>query len=168
MPENLYTPNSIRTYTGKYFDFTVMDPDTICIEDIAHALSHMPRFAGHTQKLYSVAQHCVNACLLAPEHLKLDALLHDGIEAFIMDIPKPLKMLLPDYMALEDRLAGVFADKFQAFNMDCPEVKEIDKMLLEQEWHDVMLFLGPPPFPNWNPEYAERTFLKYYEKYKRV
>jgi len=164
MPENLYTPHSIRTFTGKYFDFTVMDPDTICIEDIAHALSNMPRFSGHTPKFYSVAQHCVNACLLAPEHESLDALLHDATEAYMLDIAKPLKNLLPDYSALEKKLEKVIAHKFQVFAMNFPTVKGIDAYLLEREFNGII----NNDDNAWTHEFAKQEFLRFYEIYKRV
>lgn len=59
MTESLYTPNCIRTFTGIYMN--VFDPtdEMICIEDIANALSHQCRFAGHLPNFYSVAQHSV-------------------------------------------------------------------------------------------------------------
>ena len=57
---NVYTENSIRTFTGKVFDLKILDPDSICIDDIAHALAYTPRFGGHLPQPYSVAQHSVD------------------------------------------------------------------------------------------------------------
>lgn len=71
-------------------------PDMIDIESIAHALSNQCRFGGHVRKFFSVAQHC---CIVASyiQHTTGDAdatmwgLLHDASEAYIVDIPRPLK-----------------------------------------------------------------------------
>ena len=51
----LFVPDHIRTYTGKYFNAFDPLPELICIEDIAHALSQQPRYAGHLPQFYSVA-----------------------------------------------------------------------------------------------------------------
>jgi len=168
MQENLYTPHSIRTFTGKYFDYTVMDPDTIDIRDIAHALSNMPRFSGHTPQFYSVAQHCVRAAIYAPDEVKLEALLHDATEAYLLDVAKPLKALLPDYQKLELQLFYVINKKFGLIEPAHPSIKKIDAELLEDEFRNVVLWDGLAPFPGWDHRLAEITFLKYYEAYKRV
>ena len=78
---NIYTENSIRTNTGKVFDLKLMDPESICIEDIAHALSHVSRFGGHLDKHYSVAQHSVYVAQCLTAENQLAGLLHDATEA---------------------------------------------------------------------------------------
>lgn len=50
----------ITTYSGKFFDITHPDPASICIEDIAHALSLICRGNGHVTTFYSVGQHCLH------------------------------------------------------------------------------------------------------------
>ncbi len=76
MTENLYTPDCIRTFSGQYVNVFAPDPDTILIEDIAHALSQQCRFGGHLPEFYSVAQHCVICALAVPPEHALSALLH--------------------------------------------------------------------------------------------
>ena len=111
--ENLYTPNSIRTRSGQYVNVLELDPDTIRIEDIAHALSMVPRFGGHLPVFYSVGQHCLgvlNTVMDMPQPagttseelrlIRLQALLHDASEAYIGDMPSPIKQHLPDFKAL--------------------------------------------------------------------
>lgn len=49
----------ITTYSGKHFDITHPNPEAICIEDIAHALSLICRGNGHVTTFYSVGQHCL-------------------------------------------------------------------------------------------------------------
>ena len=84
-----------QTYTGKKFYLFDPEPESICIEDIAHALSMKCRFGGHSTQFYSVAQHSilVSLCLEIrgasdreqSDMLPLFGLLHDAAEAYIPD-----------------------------------------------------------------------------------
>lgn len=166
-----YPPHSIRTYSGRYFSFTEMDPESICIEDIAHALAHIPRFTGHTREPYSVGQHSIMACVMAPEAYKLHALLHDATEAYMNDIAKPLKDLLPDYKALEEKLHVVISEKFGVLYgenhiVQLPRVvKNIDCDLLHDELMTVVT--GPAAPYAWPAADVKRVFLELYHQYKR-
>lgn len=164
--ENLYTPNSIRTVSGKYFDITKMNPDAIDIEDIAHALSFQPRFSGHLPVFYSVAQHCVMCSLHVADEYKLEALLHDASEAYLVDIPSPIKALLPDYKALENKLNSVIALKFEINFPFRDDVKIIDKEMLISEWEGIMLSGNPVDygFDIWDSKRAKAEFLNLYYK----
>jgi hypothetical protein len=53
------TGDWIVTYTSKQFYITDPHPDDVDIIDIAHALSMLCRYGGHSAKFYSVAQHSV-------------------------------------------------------------------------------------------------------------
>jgi hypothetical protein len=110
-----WSPNEgwIQTYTGKKFYLTDPTPDMVCLEDIAHALSMQCRFAGHTKQFYSVAQHSILvANLITEDELKIYGLLHDASETYLVDIPKPLKQLIPKYKSLEIRAMKAIAAKF--------------------------------------------------------
>lgn len=70
------------------------DPDTIDIEDIAYALSHLCRFTGHTSRFYSVGEHSLRVCRIVESRdpaIRMAALLHDASEAYLNDIASPVK-----------------------------------------------------------------------------
>lgn len=87
----------IQTYTGRQFWPLDPKPEEVCIEDIAHALSQQCRYAGHTIRFYSVAQHSVEIALRVPRAAALWGLLHDAAEAYLVDLPRPVKYLMPAY-----------------------------------------------------------------------
>lgn len=157
-PTGLYNkPGIIRTFTGIYIDIQDPQPEDICIEDIAHALSNLCRFGGHTMRFYSVAEHCLRTVeLVEPKH-KLAALLHDASEAYLIDMPSPIKQLLPDYCKIESWLLEVIAEKF-GFEYPLPkEVKLADKDMLETEWLELMdVKLRYLPY---DPLHARAAFL---------
>lgn len=102
----------IELLDGTMFSYTDPDPSNVSSEMLAHILSHINRFAGHTLWAYSVAQHSYNASLIvAPQHA-LTALLHDTAEAFTNDLPTPLKHALPGIKDIESRIEQRMAEKF--------------------------------------------------------
>lgn len=160
MVENLYTPGCIRTFTGKYINPCQPDSALICIEDIAHALSMQPRFGGHLPVFYSVAQHCVEVAKSVGNEIRLAALLHDASEAYLIDVPRPVKDQLPNYREIEDNLMGVIADLF-GFRWPLHEtVKSADEMALKKEWECLMLSKGW--IGVWDQPLAEAKFLEMY------
>ena len=105
LPEIIVKNGSgILTRSGRHLDFQNPDPAEIAIEDIAVALSRECRFSGQTQEFYSVAQHSVRTSRIVLEAFALEALLHDATEAFIKDLPSPLKGMLPEYSRIERTL----------------------------------------------------------------
>jgi uncharacterized protein len=138
---------SIRTFTGR--TFFPMDPDwaEIDIADIAHSLSHLCRFAGHCREFYSVGDHsCRVAEIVAPENRKW-ALLHDAAEAYLVDLPRPIKRFpgLGDlYKMAEARVEAAVAQQFRLTLPMPAEIKVADNILLITELRDLM---GRKPRP---------------------
>ena len=119
----------LETVSGRKIDVTDPDPTTIVIEDIAWALSRLPRFSGHTIPYipYSVAQHCIRVMKeLAPHGPKIQmyGLLHDAAEAYINDLPSPVKHI-PEIHAviskLEDKLMLTI---YEALGVEPPTEEE--------------------------------------------
>ena len=125
--------SGIETYTGRWFDPGNPRVADVCIEDIAHALACTARFGGHIRKPYSVAQHSVLCSKMAPDGLELQALLHDAHEAYILDMPRPIKALLPDYQAMERRVEQVVRAALRIPATLDTRVKEVDIRMLTTE-----------------------------------
>jgi len=141
----------IQTFTG--IAFYPLDPrvEDIDILDIAHALSNMCRFTGHTKVFYSVAEHSCRVAEILPRELKLWGLLHDASEAYLVDLPRPLKRhtsLGSIYRSIEDTLMLTICNKFGLPPQMPKEVSIADDTLLATEARDL---LGPRPIP-WKNE----------------
>ncbi len=165
--ENLNTPQSIRTFTGKYVNVFDPDPDTICIEDIAHGLSNLCRWGGQCPRFYSVAEHSIHCADVAPDHLKLETLLHDSGEAFMVDIPRPIKREFKNYRETEDNLLKVI---YKKFGIDWPMhemVKQIDQEMLEYEWDYFILEDTTDLIKGADPNQAKKMFLNAFKEYSR-
>ncbi|HIE0939507.1 HD family hydrolase [Serratia marcescens] len=129
--------NWITTFTGRHLDYAAPAVESICIEDIAQALSHECRFAGHLPNFYSVAQHSVLCSQIVAPEFAFEALMHDATEAYCKDIPAPLKRMLPDYQRIEDQFDAVIRQRFGLpLRMDIA-VKYADLVMLATERRDL-------------------------------
>ena len=121
--------------SGKKINIRNPNEDQIDINDIACGLSKICRFGGQIKLFYSVAQHSLLVTSMLPASLKPAGLLHDAPEAYLGDVIKPLKVMLPEYNKLENFFEIVIAKKFglsPGFSK-IPEVKAADKKALELE-----------------------------------
>jgi uncharacterized protein len=159
----------IQTYTGR--QFWPLDPSwrDVVIEDIAHALSMLCRYGGHCKRFYSVAEHSVLLSrAMEPKH-KLWALLHDATEAYLIDLPRPIKNFMPIYQEAEMRIEAAIIAQF-ALSPEMPAmVKLADRRILMDEraanmrnapskWTTDTTPLGVT-LQFWSPEQAEAEFL---------
>jgi len=168
------------TYTGRKVYPLDPDPDTICIEDIAHHLSNICRFTGAVNTHYSVAQHSIivsNFCG-SPLH----GLMHDAAEAYLFDITSTIKPLFPDLIRIETILMEAIYAHFDLPDVPEDEKKAIhltDRSVLRCEWEALMndpnehgLGVDMSNIPHlhfklggcFSPVEAERVFLKRFKE----
>ena len=159
----------IQTFTGRKFTPLEARVEDVDIRDIAHSLALLSRFNGHCLRFYSVADHSVRVAAALPPDLAPWGLLHDAAEAYLSDLPRPVKQENAWFRQVEERLLQVIA---QAFSLPWPVPEAVwraDDVLLATEARDLM---APPP-EDWGltaqplagrieplgPEAAEQAFL---------
>ena len=120
---------------------------------------------------------------MVPNKYKLQALLHDAAEAYICDVPTPLKhMLGPSYTAIERVMAKAIGERF---NVELVKlelcVKQADRALViaerdylqdnPQNWGED--FENTVVYPHFmrlyvTPDIAKRAFLSAFNKYTEL
>lgn len=134
----MFKVEEIETTGGQAINLLEPDPDTIDLEDIAQSLSRLCRFNGHTRIPYTVAEHSIMVgylmLYLHPRNREafLWGLLHDAAEAFIGDIPRPVKRLFSGVREMESRLMKAICKKF-GLDYPCPwreSLKQCDNRAL--------------------------------------
>ena len=170
----------ILTNSGHHIDLPNPDPEAIAIGDIALGLSRECRFSGQTRSFYSVAQHSILASRIVPEECALEALLHDATEAYLRDLPYPLKRLVPEYARIEKVFDRVLRQCFGLPEEMSPTVHRADRILLATEKRDLMPDDGTPwpilegiePLPErivpWTPERSMGLFLRRFAELSRT
>ncbi|HRO14744.1 MAG TPA: hypothetical protein PLL33_06825 [Paracoccus sp. (in: a-proteobacteria)] len=172
--------STIFTAAGRYFDFAAPESAYIEIGEIAHALSHLCRFTGHVREFYSVAEHSWHVSHLVPPADALAGLLHDAPEAFIGDVARPLKALLPDYRAIEARVEAAVLGCFgldpqlpasvKAADRDMLRVEQVQAMRAGgQDWSSTAGSFAHPAarlveLRFWEPRQARMMFLRRFEE----
>jgi 5'-deoxynucleotidase YfbR-like HD superfamily hydrolase len=173
---------SIQTVSGRWLDPLDPDPASIDIGDIAQALANQCRFGGHSRSFYSVAQHsaivsdtCAERGASAAEALA--ALMHDAGEAYLVDLPHPLKHrseLGPAYRRAEELLEEAIRGRFDLVPQPA-EMKPVDRSLLATERRAFASMSDPWPelegfepleieIEAWDPPRARREFLERFER----
>lgn len=174
---------------GTYWNnLDINDLPVQSIENIAHALSNICRYGGHVDKHYSVAQHSLAIARLAPDKYFLEALLHDASEAYIGDIPAPMKAQVPEIKKFEEKIQKKIFEAYNLvypipeeveyldsaitrtemhmfFEVDIPE--EIDELLLARTNNIREFFACMELTKPWSANKAKRKFLQAYENYNR-
>lgn len=137
-PDSRPTDNGpwIQTYMGEKFYPLRSFHNVFYIKDIAHALSNICRFGGHTKQFYSVAEHCIRVSFICPSELALYGLLHDASEAYLGDLVRPLKIdpLFSPYRAIEAQLQmEIYVSLGLDPYADLAGVDEADQVMLHTE-----------------------------------
>jgi hypothetical protein len=178
--------NYIITFTGKKVCLGGPSRDSLDIDDIAHALANIPRFNGHLDTRYSVAEHSLFVMKLVRKYTSSirvlrAALMHDASEAYLGDMSTPLKLMCPDYRTIEKNFEEQLAIKFNYNGL--PEehlqtIKMCDFQALQIEaecyhyhlhnqerwaWADQQV---PTPQPFSTAEDAGEAFLQAYDLMK--
>ncbi len=135
----------IETYCGYTFQPLTPKCQDIKIVDVAHALSNQGRFTGHTRFFYSVAEHSVRVAELVKQlggdtRTQLWGLLHDSSEAYLVDVPSPLKRSpgFAAYRRAEKTLMVAVCKRFGLPKLRPTIVYRADAMLLATEVRDLM------------------------------
>lgn len=171
-------PDYITTYSGIHFIPVEPDADKIYIRDIAHALSLICRGNGHVKTFFSVGQHCINCALEAEaggysERMILACLLHDAGEAYLSDVPSPLKKYLREYNAFEDKILDVIYEKYLGSTLTEAErlmVKKVDKDMLYYDLRELLGEVpdGPEPEIQIELSYKMRPFEEVEQQYLEI
>jgi hypothetical protein len=132
--------NWIQTFTGRKFWPLEPTADDICLEDIAHALSNICRFNGHSLSFYSVAQHAVFVADIIKDlgydrEFQFYGLHHDDSEAYLSDITRPVKAYLPNYKMIESNLEKIVLEHFKITDSELKHdvMKKADNIALVTE-----------------------------------
>ena len=131
----------ILTYTKT--EFYPLEPkiEDINITDISHALSLLCRANGHFKHFYSVALHSINCAYEAmargySNNVILGCLLHDGSEAYLADITRPVKKHLHKYLEFEEVLQNKIFEKWipTLSDEERKQIFQIDDAILYYEF----------------------------------
>ena len=170
----------LQTVSGRWVNPFDPDPDQLDAGDIARALANQCRFGGPSRVFYSVAQHSVIVSELVEQRGGdaedvFAALMHDAGEAYLGDMPHPLKHRSPlgaAFKAAEEHLEQAVRARFR-IKPDVPEIKRADRALLATErrafsaedWHWPELE-GVEPLDlelrAWSPDEAAQAFARRY------
>jgi uncharacterized protein len=168
----------LQTVSGRWVNPFDPDPEQLDAGDIARALANQCRFGGHSRAFYSVAQHSVIVSRLVEERGgdaedAFAALMHDATEAYLGDMPHPIKHRSPlgqAFKAAEDHLERAIAARF-GIKPDVREIKRADRALLATErrifsaesWHWPELEGVEPldlEITPWSPDEAAKAFAE--------
>jgi 5'-deoxynucleotidase YfbR-like HD superfamily hydrolase len=159
----------INTFSGLKFSFAEPKVEQIDIFDISRGLAYRGHFGGQTEQFFSIAQHTLLVIDLMPPRFRnkpemgLAALLHDASEAYTGDMVKPLKLMLPEFKVIEDRITEVIFEKFRIDTKLLKTVKPYDKKAQEVEYDT--FFKNTNHLNYLKPEEAQTAFMQRYWHY---
>lgn len=138
MTTKTVTDGCFRTLTRIKFSLTDPKPYMIHIDDIAAGLANKGHYSGQTPEYFSIAEHCLLTewlCAMdtttgSDMELRLISLLHDASEAYIGDIIRPLKDLVPEFKTIENEIHKAI---FQKFDLPIERLSEVKKYDIEAQ-----------------------------------
>lgn len=177
----------VHTVSGNKFNPLSGRVTEVDVLDIAHGLSQVVRYSGQCSSFYSVAEHSLLVLdilkTLYPKDIESQwaGLLHDATEAYICDLPTPIKKLLPQYQEIEANLNSQISEYFEIrWTKQVKErVKEADRIALAlevphlfedlEDWYDLVdqyhhLDYIKKEFGTLTPGKVEANFLKAFEE----
>lgn len=168
----------IMTCSHKMFDPLNPETELIDIADIAHSLSMLCRANGHFQSFYSVGMHCINCAREAiargySRKVQLACLLHDGSEAYLSDVTRPVKEEIPRYKEIEEPLQDVIWQLFLGEVLTEEEYRQVFKIdddILENEFPALMgaKLKETVPALKSEPKFQFESFRKTEEEFLRL
>lgn len=166
---------TIMLRSGAWFDFCAPADSEFTVDDIAHGLANICRYSGQCSRFYSVAEHSLLVSDTATG-FEFEALLHDAAEAFLGDITRPLKQMLPEYKRIEAEVERAILERFGVQWPLPPQIKQADLRVLAAEQRQIM----PEGTDGWvrgqkvepalvvvqhlSPDEAKRRFLQRFDE----
>lgn len=143
-----------QSFTGKKIFPLEFEPEMVDIRDICHSLAIINRYAGHSDRPYSVAEHLINCISYARKigasyETRINCLTHDFAEAYIQDIISPIKRYLHFKSPVDGSVGRTFTEVEQSIEeaihiaLDLPfpftqQCKDIDLLMLATERRDIV------------------------------
>lgn len=153
------TKQSIQTFTGRHIEPLNPSWEDIDIVDIAHGLSNICRYGGQCSSHYSVAQHSVYVSYNVKPKNMLNALLHDASEAYLGDVPSPIKRTdeYGFYRKVEAKLQNMIIEKYGNYcsgimlddGWETDDIKKADKSILTIEQANLFNQTKSKRMPAW-------------------
>ncbi len=167
----------MQTFSGRFYPLDPR-PEEFYITDIALSLSRINRYNGHNDAPLSVAQHSVQCVDLARRdkagrHVERYMLMHDAPEAYIGDMVRPLKSVIPQFREIEAKVWAACVKRFDIEPVDPDLFQHYDNLACAWEKRDLCKsyesWPGMPVVPNslpemsaWTAKIAERMFMEYF------
>lgn len=168
----------LYTFTGGLIAPFNPVPEQIVIEDIARGLANRARWGGQTRDYYSVAEHSVMVACQCSDDFRLWGLLHDAAEAYLGDIPEPIKGMVwfhvPDeqgviqklpYQDVEDRILHLVLAKAGCSVTAMPDVVHESDMIIRRWEYRELLDPGTRHNSTFAPMAPREAMAKWLESY---
>ena len=94
-----------------------------------------------------MGQHCINCCNEAAargysRRVQLACLLHDGSEAYLSDVTRPVKQELPQYKLIEEPLQDAIWLKYLGAPLTEEENRQVFAIDDDILWHEFVQLMG--------------------------